>query len=100
MSTVLIGHRWCGTTSDYCAAPDCQLQYGTGCDGNKVPAGTSTSSIARPVLGSVPYGGAGIYDCVVPGDVAFTFDDGPYSYTADLLDKLKVYNAKATFFIS
>lgn len=33
-------------------------------------------------------------------DVAFTFDDGPYTYTSDLLDKLKVYNAKATFFIS
>ncbi len=33
-------------------------------------------------------------------DIAFTFDDGPYSYTSDLLDKLKVYNAKATFFIS
>jgi len=33
-------------------------------------------------------------------DVAFTFDDGPYDYTSDLLDKLKVYNAKATFFIS
>jgi peptidoglycan/xylan/chitin deacetylase (PgdA/CDA1 family) len=35
-----------------------------------------------------------------PLDVAFTFDDGPYNYTSDLLDKLKVYNAKATFMIS
>lgn len=33
-------------------------------------------------------------------DIAFTFDDGPYSYTSDLLDKMKVYNAKGTFFIS
>lgn len=33
-------------------------------------------------------------------DVAFTFDDGPYNYTSDLLDKLLVYNAKATFMIS
>ncbi|KAL2068366.1 hypothetical protein VTL71DRAFT_16464 [Oculimacula yallundae] len=91
---------WCGTGTEYCAAPDCQFQYGPGCDANKVPAGASTAGIARPLLGSVPYGGAGIYDCAVPGDVAFTFDDGPYSYTSDLLDKMKVYNAKGTFFIT
>lgn len=33
-------------------------------------------------------------------DIAFTFDDGPYNYTSDLLDKFKAYNATATFFIS
>jgi peptidoglycan/xylan/chitin deacetylase (PgdA/CDA1 family) len=70
------------------------------CDGNQVPAGNSTASIARPLLGSIPYGGAGIYDCINVGEVAFTFDDGPYNYTSDLLDKLLVYNAKATFMIS
>ncbi|KAE8450181.1 hypothetical protein EG329_006962 [Mollisiaceae sp. DMI_Dod_QoI] len=80
--------------------PDCQLAYGPGCDGNQSPSGASTASIARPVLGSQPYGGAGIYDCLVAGDIAFTFDDGPYSYTSDLLDKLKAYNAKATFMIT
>lgn len=32
--------------------------------------------------------------------VAFTFDDGPYIYTSDLLHKLNTYNAKATIFIS
>jgi peptidoglycan/xylan/chitin deacetylase (PgdA/CDA1 family) len=37
---------------------------------------------------------------IVGSDVAFTFDDGPYTYTSDLLDKLKVYSAKATFMIS
>ncbi|OWP05078.1 hypothetical protein B2J93_648 [Marssonina coronariae] len=85
---------------DFGSSPDCQYKYGPGCDANQIPAGASTASIARPALGSVPYGGAGIYDCVVAGDVAFTFDDGPYSYTSDLLDKLKVHNAKATFFIT
>lgn len=30
--------------------------------------------------------------------VAFTFDDGPTNYTLDVLDVLKKYNAKATFF--
>ncbi|KAF8865745.1 glycoside hydrolase/deacetylase [Acephala macrosclerotiorum] len=91
---------WCGVGIDYCAGPDCQLAYGPGCDGNQAPSGTSTASIARPVLGSQPYGGAGIYDCLTAGDIAFTFDDGPYNYTSDLLDKLKVYGAKATFMIT
>lgn len=64
-----------------------------------VPAGANTSSIARPTLGSVPYG-ADIYDCNVAGQAALTYDDGPYIYTAELLDLLKEYNAKATFFIT
>lgn len=41
-------------------------------------------------MGSVEYGGVGIYDCVNAGDIAMTFDDGPWNYTSDLLDKLKV----------
>ncbi|EKG19445.1 Chitin-binding type 1 [Macrophomina phaseolina MS6] len=91
---------WCGTGTDYCAAPDCLFNYGPACDANKTPAGTNTSSVARPLLGSVAYGGAGIYDCVVNGQVALTYDDGPYIYTDGMLDVLKKYNAKATFFIT
>ncbi|KAI0971814.1 carbohydrate-binding module family 18 [Xylaria arbuscula] len=91
---------WCGLTEDYCTSPDCQLNYGTGCDGNQKPTGVDTSTIARPKLGSVAYGGVGIYDCVNTGDIAVTFDDGPYNYTNDLLDTLKSYGAKATFFIT
>lgn len=52
---------------DYCAAPDCQFQYGPGCDANKIPSGNSTAGIARPLIGNVAYGGGGIYECVVPG---------------------------------
>lgn len=37
---------------------------------------------------------------IFPLDIAFTFDDGPYLYTNDLLDKLAAYDAKATFMIS
>jgi hypothetical protein len=44
------------------------------------------------------FGEFGLTICVL--DVAFTFDDGPYNYTSDLLDKLKVYNAKATFMVT
>ncbi|CAK7230130.1 hypothetical protein SCUCBS95973_007467 [Sporothrix curviconia] len=91
---------WCGLTSDYCAAPDCMLNYGSGCDGNQKPEGVDTSGVARPHVGSVLYGGLGIYDCVEKGDIAITFDDGPYNYTGDLLDKLAAYGAKATFFIT
>ncbi|KAK0630818.1 hypothetical protein B0T17DRAFT_232316 [Bombardia bombarda] len=91
---------WCGKTKDYCTAPDCQLSYGPACDGNKKPSGVDTSGVARPKSGNVLYGGTGVYDCVNNGDVALTFDDGPYLYTDDLLDKLKSYGAKATFFIT
>ncbi|KAI0104125.1 carbohydrate esterase family 4 protein [Nemania sp. FL0031] len=79
---------YCGRGADYCESPDCQLNYGSGCDGNQKPTGADTSTIARPKLGKVAYGGVGIYDCVNDGDIAVTFDDGPWNYTDDLLDKL------------
>jgi hypothetical protein len=56
---------WCGLGTDYCAGPDCLLDYGPGCDANKVPPGPKTSGVARTKVGSVAYGGAGIYDCTV-----------------------------------
>lgn len=46
------------------------------------------------------YGSDGIYDCANVGDMALTFDDGPYIYTEHILDLLDQYNAKATFFIT
>ncbi|KAK5664199.1 hypothetical protein OQA88_415 [Cercophora sp. LCS_1] len=69
-------------------------------ENNKKPVGEDTFPVARPKVGSVLYGGAGIYECVKNGDIALTFDDGPYIYTEALLDKLKSYGAKATFFIT
>jgi len=57
---------------------------------NKKPPGPDTANIARPKLSNILYGGAGIYDCVKDGQIALTFDDGPYIYTNDLLDKLRV----------
>lgn len=41
-------------------------------------------------FGSVLYGGVGIYDCVILGDIVLIFDDGLYFYINDLLDKLRV----------
>jgi hypothetical protein len=87
------------TSSDYCNAPDCQTAYGPGCDANKAPSGVNTSSIARTKFGTVLWGGTGVYHCVTNGDVALTFDDGPYIYTSHILDLLDQYKAKATFFI-
>jgi hypothetical protein len=83
--------RYCGTGRVYCQAPDCQINYGPACDGNQKPSGFDTSTVARPkVNNGIPYGGLGIYDCVTKGEVAITYDDGPYLNTADVLDKFKV----------
>lgn len=91
---------YCGTTSDYCAAPDGLFEYGPANDANAVPTGGSTRSIPRPVLGDQYYGGEGIYSCVVPGTVAITYDDGPYSYTTDVINAFNTAGFKATFFIT
>lgn len=53
--------------------------------------------MARPKLSNILYGGAGIYDCVNDGQIALTFDDGPYIYTNDLLDKLQVSATQSSF---
>lgn len=94
------GSGYCGTSKDHCAAPDCLINYGPACDGNKTPGGASTANDARPQKGSVGYGGAGIYACTRPGTVAITYDDGPYSFTAGVLDKFNAYGFKATFFVT
>lgn len=99
-SELTVSQGYCGIGPDYCNGPDCQLDYGPACDANKTPPGSDTSSIPRPALGNVPYGGAGVYSCVAPGTIALTFDDGPYIYTTYILDILKAYSAKATFFMT
>ncbi|KAF5020522.1 hypothetical protein F66182_7454 [Fusarium sp. NRRL 66182] len=48
---------------------------------------------------AVPVGVA-IKKCTVARNIALTFDDGPYTYTNELLDELKKYNYKATFFMN
>ncbi|KAM0321422.1 hypothetical protein ACHAQA_010138 [Verticillium albo-atrum] len=90
---------WCGQGYLYCSAPSCQIEYGPACDANIRPSGPETKNVPRPKVGSVPYG-TSVRRCTRPGDIALTFDDGPYIYTDDLLDKLKAYNAKATFYVT
>lgn len=41
-----------------------------------------------------------VSDCTVSGNIALTFDDGPYIYTAQILDILDELEVKATFFIA
>lgn len=91
---------YCGNSAEDCQSPDCNFEFGPGCDGNKVPGGGSTRDTPRTKLGNQVYGGEGIYSCVQPGTVALTYDDGPYIYTEELLDLLKTKNAKATFFVT
>ncbi|KAJ8109888.1 hypothetical protein OPT61_g7122 [Boeremia exigua] len=92
---------YCGTTDDHCRSPNCQWQYGPACPENQTPEGKNTSSIPRPKLGTIPYGGVVVSKCTVPGTVALTFDDGPYKhYTDRILDLMKSYDAKATFFVT
>jgi peptidoglycan/xylan/chitin deacetylase (PgdA/CDA1 family) len=90
---------FCGTTGDFCGGSACQLDYSDSCDTFFGPSGSSTESIARPKLGSVPYGSI-IKTCTTPGVVALTFDDGPLTYTNDILDLLDSKDAKATFFVA
>ncbi|BCR83316.1 chitin deacetylase [Aspergillus chevalieri] len=44
--------------------------------------------------------GAVIDRCTTPGTIALTFDDGPFQYTADLLELLSQNGAPATFFLN
>ncbi|XP_014552336.1 carbohydrate esterase family 4 protein [Bipolaris victoriae FI3] len=91
---------YCGTTKDHCKAPDCLFNYGPGCDANKTPSGASTRNVPRPKLGSIPYGGAGIYACKNPGTVAITYDDGPFSYTESIMQQFEARGGHATFFVT
>ncbi|KAG8955182.1 Carbohydrate esterase 4 protein [Tulasnella sp. 424] len=38
--------------------------------------------------------------CSVPNAVAITFDDGPYTWTTEIVNTLAQYSAKATFFVN
>lgn len=67
--------------------------------GQSAPA--PTRDLPDPTLNAVAVPqGVVIKHCTVPGVVALTFDDGPYTYTSHILDLLDQYNAKATFFIN
>jgi peptidoglycan/xylan/chitin deacetylase (PgdA/CDA1 family) len=90
---------FCGSGENYCAGSQCQLDYCDSCDTFFGPLGSCTDDIPRPRVGSVPYGEP-LHTCVQPGMMALTFDDGPYLYTADILDLLDELEVTASFFIA
>ncbi|KAI5776531.1 hypothetical protein EDC01DRAFT_625201 [Geopyxis carbonaria] len=93
-------YGWCGNTPEHCET-GCQSTFGV-CFSTCTTAGgggTTTPPTIRPTPGNVPYG-TEIYGCNVPGTIALTYDDGPYTHTDGLLDVLKAKGVKATFFIA
>ncbi|KAF6832793.1 polysaccharide deacetylase [Colletotrichum musicola] len=60
-------------------------------------ASSSTSPLARRASPEV---GVSLSSCTQPGLVALTYDDGPFSYTKQLLDILDTKGVKATFFVN
>ncbi|PHH83203.1 hypothetical protein CDD82_3128 [Ophiocordyceps australis] len=62
------------------------------------PVALEATNFARQAS-AVPFGQV-ISSCTVPGAFALTFDDGPYIYTMELLDKLDAAGLKATFFLN
>jgi peptidoglycan/xylan/chitin deacetylase (PgdA/CDA1 family) len=74
------------------------LGYGR-CDSDATPIEPSTQNVSRPLKSPITYTDD-IYDCVENDIVVLSYDDGPYNYTAQLLDTLKQYGFHATFFIT
>ncbi|KAH8653562.1 hypothetical protein BX600DRAFT_471169 [Xylariales sp. PMI_506] len=91
----------CGTDHTFCGgAGNCQIDYSDSCEEQKIPSGPSLIDLPRPKLGSVPYGQI-IKSCSKPGTIALAFDDGPAkNYTSKILDLLRSYDMKATFFVT
>jgi len=99
---------WCGIGDDYCGS-GCQPGFGRLCDSEggggipepEEPVGSEEPILAvpRPKFGSIPYG-VRIDNCATKGTIAITYDDGPFLYTAQLLDLLAAHNATSTFFVN
>ncbi|KAL0931335.1 Chitin deacetylase-like protein 5 [Colletotrichum truncatum] len=63
-------------------------------------AALSGGANASPLVRRAPETGVVIEQCTQPGVVALTYDDGPFTFTPQLLDILKQNDVKATFFIN
>ncbi|CAG8634571.1 6484_t:CDS:2 [Gigaspora rosea] len=85
---------YCGNTPEFCDPNQgCQEGYGTcGLSNTNNVKNNDTNDNVKDVKV--------IYTCQNPKTVALTFDDGPRSWTNDLLDKLDKANIKATFFMN
>lgn len=87
---------YCGITEEYCSVPgNCQSRFGT-CDNELKPVGTSTKGMHRSYDDSIP---DKIKRCSQNSTFALTFDDGPSEHTHEVLDVLKEFDARGTFFL-
>lgn len=64
-----------------------------------LPTNQTIHTSFKPSASPVPFGHI-LDHCTVPGTVALTFDDGPYMFTAGLLDVLAANDAPCTFFLN
>ncbi|OUM60628.1 carbohydrate-binding module family 18 protein, partial [Piromyces sp. E2] len=96
-------YGYCGTTNEYCGT-GCQSEFGACNNSNGNNNNNNTGS--NPVVSTNPELAnaqrAPVYtQCVKPGQVAFTFDDGPNpTTTSKVLKFLKEKNIIGTFFIT
>jgi len=89
-------YGYCDSGKDYCGQ-GCQSEFGR-CgveETNPEDDKYEIPSTSKAASSFAYYEG-----CVNPKDWALTFDDGPYDYDLELLDLLKKYDVKATFFIN
>jgi peptidoglycan/xylan/chitin deacetylase (PgdA/CDA1 family) len=88
-------YGYCGKTDEYCGK-GCQSEFGK-CNTTTTTQKTSQPTV-KPNPNKAPF--KFYYQCKNKNEWALTFDDGPYKFDNDLLDLLKKYNVKATFFIN
>lgn len=61
----------------------------------------AVAAAASPVANIQPRQAGQVYfGCSVPGTVALTFDDGPFTFTDTVLNTLAAAGMKATFFLN
>lgn len=90
--------NWCGNSIEHCGI-GCQPQFGI-CSNN---GGDTTTTITQLPATSIstPAPTLQVVDhCVSPDMVAFTFDDGPYQFTQQIVDAFNAVGGKVTFFVN
>ncbi|TLD27341.1 hypothetical protein PspLS_05125 [Pyricularia sp. CBS 133598] len=79
------------------------LAWGGSSSGNLRPRQQETQDMPRSRFGPVPWGeqlGRDDFPCVNPGQIAFTFEDGPSPYTPSIVNTMLQYSLKASFFMA
>lgn len=61
---------------------------------------SSSASPAQLNRRALPPFGVDIFACTQPGVLALSFDDGPWTYTPGMLDKMEAQGVKATWFVN